>query len=170
VNAVIGEGEGTLRRSGRCDALSRALVAESFYESYPDAVGQVRDLRPTSPRIDMNPNYRPTFEEFYDANTTTRSVTLNLRPCQTAMFLHRARRDDGRIADPQVECLPPDRPTSTLERAPVGLVSSVYAETKQLRGSEDVIWGFHPLSFELEDVQDALLWICESRWQLPVMH
>jgi hypothetical protein len=84
------------------------------------------------------------------------------------MFLHRARRDEGIVADPQINCYPRGRDVSTINLAPVGIVSSTYSDTKPLPGSEDFLWGFHPMAFDPKDIQDALLWIAQERWQLPV--
>jgi hypothetical protein len=112
--------------------------------------------------------YKFVFEEFYDKNVTSRNVTLVLRDCQIPMWKWRARRDEGQVDKPDSTCFPRFIPQSLLEGAPCAIASRRYGDSKQLTGSEDFLWGFHPLAFNRQAIQDAMLWIMESRWQLPV--
>lgn len=167
---IYGEPTGITKRKRmlECDGLVEARVSPYFIEEYPDAIGYVRDLTPAQARLDQDGWYRFQFEEFYNVNVTGRDVSLNLRDCQIPMYVHRARRDEGIIADPESECYPLGREISILDGVPVAIVSNAYSDTKQLRGAEDFCWGFHPLAFEPHDVQRALLWILGSRWEIPV--
>ena len=57
---------------------------------------------------------------------------------------------------------------SAFHLAPTAIVSSVYSDSKRVRGSHDFLWGFHPLSFDLDDVQAALYWMLSEDWQLDM--
>jgi hypothetical protein len=168
LNYIYGENPSLPLRDQKCDQLVRAVVADEFIAAYPDAVGRVRDLVPLRLREERDPYHKFPFEEFYNVNTTRRRVSLVLRSCQVPMYRHIARRDAGLVADPQTECSPPFRERSPLDQVPVGIASSRYADTKQLTGSEDFLWGFHPLAFEIEDVKDSILWILQDRWQVDI--
>ena len=83
------------------------------------------------------------------------------------MFLHRAVRDevwpsgtpnagDPIIPNAKTSCAPVGRDDSPLDGAAVGLVSSVYSPFKQLPRSQDFLWGFNPLAFDLDHVE----WLC----------
>jgi hypothetical protein len=165
---IFQEAAGRPIREYNCDGLERALVSSDFYANYPDAEFEVVNLEPKVERTSKDPNYGLLFEEFYNRNVTAREVTLVLRQCQTTMFTHRARRDEGLVPNAQVVCPPLGASVSPLDGAPVGVVSRVYSSSKQLRGSEDFVWGFHPLAFQRSGVRRAILWILESRWELPV--
>jgi hypothetical protein len=167
---VFGEpgGAGQRRRTGECDGLLRAVPTARFFEDYPEAQLDVRELTPTVERRVRQPEYRFDFEEFFDFNATTRPVRITTRPCQSSMFELRSRRDDGLIDDPYRNCEPWGLEQSRLQGAPVAVISRAYAQTKQLRGSEDLVWGFHPLAFDASGVRAALRWIFESRWELPI--
>ncbi len=124
--------------------------------------------------------YRYQWEEFYNRNIApTREVTLIPRDCQRPMFLHRAVRDevwpsgtpnagDPIIPNAKTSCAPVGRDDSPLDGAAVGLVSSVYSPFKQLPGSQDFLWGFNPLAFDLDHVESALLWIIGQNWDIDV--
>lgn len=168
INFIFGEDSGNIRRTRKCDQLVRAVVADDLYRDYPDAIGRVVDLNPRPVRLELGQYHKFDYEEFYNANTTVRRETLFLRPCQTPMFRHVARRELGLVEDPKTNCLPRHREESLLQGVPVAVVSRVYSQRKPLMGSEDFLWGFHPHAFELEDVRSALRWILESRWGLPL--
>jgi hypothetical protein len=51
----------------------------------------------------------------------------------------------------------------------MGVVVTASSATKPLVGSEDFLWGFHPLAWDYEDTKAALIWILRERWQLPVL-
>ncbi len=170
---IFGEAPGQLVRNGICDGMIRAIAADEFMARYPDAAGNVRNLEPTAVRVAYGPDYDLPQEEFYNANVTPFSGTLNLRRCQVPMFRHRARRDeadsDGApYIDDVLSCPRGELPRSALDGTVVALASSVYAEDKQLAGTEDFLWGFHPFAFEIDEVRDAIHWILESRWELSL--
>lgn len=163
-------------RTELCDRLMRAEVPSDFYFSYPSAAGLVSDLQPDTDRLDYNPLYKLRFEEFYNVNPTCESVTLSPRPCQEPMFLYRALRDeiDPRtgepfLEDPQHSCYPTGWPTSTLDASPAGLVIRSNSATKPIPGSEDFLWGFHPLAFRRIDMEGSLIWILRERWALELL-
>ena len=108
------------------------------------------------------------FEEFYNSNVTSRAVPLVLRGCQLPMWRWRARRDEGLVENAFDDCFPLFLERSTLDGVPVAIVSSRYQDTKAVTGSEDFLWGFHPLAFERQAIQDAMMWIMGTRWELPV--
>ena len=169
---VFGEQAGNaVVRNRECDSIARAAVDADFLGRYPSAGGEVVDLRPSAERTtrfdQLKGYYQFEHEEFYNANTTGRGISLNLRSCQTTMYRLRARRDEGLISKPDSTCVPLGRSRSILDGVPIAIVSSTYSDTKPLTGSEDFLWGFHPLAFELGDVRRALLWIIRSRWQIP---
>jgi hypothetical protein len=156
-------------RTRACDGLARALVDPSFLARYPSAAATVTDLRPNDERgMLQRPEFRFEREEFYNTNVTVRPVSISPRPCQQVMFRLRARRDEGFVTNPATNCYPLGRVVSRLDGAPVAVVSTVYADTKPLVGSEDFLWGFHPLAFRTDDVRRALGWMLGERWQIPV--
>jgi hypothetical protein len=63
-------------------------------------------------------------------------------------------------------CVPPLSVSSPLKNASTAIASSVYSDDKPVRGSQDFLWGFHPLSFQLDDVKAAVLWILGDNWEL----
>jgi len=67
-----------------------------------------------------------------------------------------------------VNCFPVNAMVSSLKGAPTGLASRAYSDAKPVRGSQDFLWGFHPLSFELDAVEAAVLWILGDNWELAV--
>jgi len=174
----------------RCDYLFRAEVAPDFLARFPSANGNVEDLTVdcSSPRIpdgNIFPSsegapYRFPWEEFYNTNVAPKlQVTISPRDCQVPMFLHRAARDEvyppdcPNAGEPIVAgadslCSPAGNDRSPIDGAPVGIVSNVYTNSKQLPGSSDFLWGFHPLAFRLDRVQAALLWIIEQNWDIAV--
>jgi hypothetical protein len=168
---IFGEliGAGRLR-TRECDAMVRAVVDDDFLNAYPSARGEVNDLRPTSERDAQFGQtiayYQFDREEFYNANVTRRDVSLSVRSCQQTMYRLRARREEGWVDRPDSLCFPEHRLVSSLDHAPVAIASTVYAQTKQLPGAEDYLWGFHPLAFDLGDLRSALLWILRERWHL----
>ena len=156
-------------RTRACDGLARALVDPGFLAHYPSAQGTVTDLRPNDERgLLQRPEFRFEREEFYNANVTVRPVMLSPRPCQQVMFRLRARRDEGFVNNPTTSCYPVERALSPLDGLPVAVASTVYSDTKPLVGSEDFLWGFHPLAFQTDDVRRALWWVLAERWQIPV--
>lgn len=167
---------GILVRSKGCDNLSIAELDDDFLSTYPDAgpPSNVRTLMPVDRRFNQLSGYQFNAEEIYNRNGTTRE--LNIEPqadtegCLIPMYRWVARRDDPAVgvAFPDSLCFPPNRPTSTLDGGLTGIVSTVYSDTKQLSGSEDFLWGFNPLAFDKEAVNDAVLWILRNRWELPV--
>ncbi len=164
-------------RTSRCDRLMTAVVPEGFYRAYPSASGVLEDLPPSNLRLDNNPLYKFDFEEFYNRNLSCRPVTISLRPCQRTMFELRAARDeiDPRtgmpiIEDPVQECPPVGYQRSVLDRVPVGLAITTWSSTKPRRGSEDFLWGFHPLAFGFKETQAALVWILRDRWGLTIQN
>lgn len=165
---VFGETPGNAFRSKKCDSMARAIVAEEFRAKFPDSVGSVDDLEPNMPRTNFDSRYKFEFEEFYNANTTRRNTAISVRDCQTPMFNMETRRAAGWVPDADLVCLPSESEASALEGTTVGLVSSKYSETKQLVGSSDFIWGFHPLGFDLGRVTSTVLWIMGSNWQIDV--
>ncbi len=169
---VFGEPPGQQLREMNCDGLFRAVVdTVNFLGTYPDATGVVRNMIPLIGRTNLleGADFKLPFEEFYNSNVTTRDAQINLRTCQVPMYRYSARRDNGLgPADPLENCRPRNRTSSSLKDTVIGLASTRYAATKQLAGSEDFIWGFHPLAFETDEVKDAILWVLESRWELPV--
>ncbi len=167
IGNVFGETPQQLKRTLLCDTLNRAIVADEFLAEYPDAAGRVVELTPLPPRNELDGEFFPNFEEFYNVNVTNRSGQLVPRACQTPMYRLSARRDNGFIANPRVECRPTQRDTSPIDGVPIAMVSRLYSETKLLAGAEDFVWGFHPMSFEVEQVRSALVWIMQTRWELP---
>jgi hypothetical protein len=190
---VFGEfNEGVLLRSKNCDGLHVAELTQEFKDRYPAAPEppySVRNLRPRPEREEQNSLYAVNSEEFYNRNTTTRTASVFVRPCQTEMFRWIARRDyeewfeevwfpsvypDSTIDIPPIipnessNCVPPLSTSSPLKNAPTGIASSVYSDEKPIRGSQDFLWGFHPLSFQLDDVRAAVLWILGDNWELDV--
>jgi hypothetical protein len=168
VGSVFGERRGERVRSLRCDGLARAEVIPSFLQEFPDASGLVRDLQPRTERTELDPRYKLQAEEFYNRNLTSRPLILYPRPCQIPMYALRSLRDEGYVDDPQHTCEPEGLERSGLDGVPIAIASSVYSDSKQLRGAEDFLWGFHPLAFQSAEVGNALSWILESRWQIPV--
>lgn len=190
--AVCGEQEGGIRtRELRCAYLTTAVLADTFVATYPSAGdGVVGDLvmsansprlpDPTKNGVPQDRTYRQDWEEFYNRDVTTAAECTRLfneRSCMVPMFLHRAARDDvypeghARAGQPLVAladslCQPFNRDRSPLDRAPIGVVSSVYSSQKQLPNSNDFLWGFHPLGFRTDRVQAALLWIIGENWQI----
>jgi hypothetical protein len=172
------EEPGRLQRTRDCDRMMKATIPDSFYETYPSAHGYVNPLRPTTERVELVtglPEYKLEFEEFYNINVTCREVTISLRDCQRTMFELRARRDELHpetgepfIDDPTWDCWPHNRPFSPLNGVPVGIVNTTHSATKPVAGSEDFLWGFHPLAFEYIDIVGSLIWVLGERWQLPV--
>jgi len=175
----------------RCDYLFRAEVSQDFLSQFPSANGVVEDLQPdcTSPRIpDANGSpqelgyYKFDWEEFYNKNVAPeKQVTISPRECQLPMFVHRAARDnvyppdcpnagEPIIAGADSLCEPYGKENSPIDGASVAIVSSVYSDSKQLPGSNDFLWGFHPLAFRLDRVQAALLWIIEQNWDIDVIN
>jgi len=188
---VYGEfNDGVLLRSKNCDGLHVAELTQEFKDRYPAAPEppySVRNLEPRQERQEQNSLYAVNSEEFYNRNTTTRSANLFLRPCQTEMFRWVARRDyeawfeqvwfpsvhpDSTIDIPPIvpnasgNCVPPLSVSSPLKNASTAIASSVYSDDKPVRGSQDFLWGFHPLSFQLDDVKAAVLWILGDNWEL----
>ncbi|HKI83421.1 MAG TPA: hypothetical protein VKA63_03710 [Candidatus Krumholzibacteria bacterium] len=185
-----GEGGGAeLTSTLRCDYLFRAEVDPDFLEQYPSAQGVVQDLvtKADSPRLPQSNNYpkdlafyRYQWEEFYNRNIAPkREVTLIPRDCQMAMYLHRAARDevwpagtalagDPIIPNAKTSCQPYGREDSPIDGAAVAIVSNVYSPYKQLPGSQDFLWGFNPLAFDLDNVESALLWIIGQNWNINV--
>jgi hypothetical protein len=187
IGRVFGEHDrtGVQIRSKNCDGLYLAELTDEFRNSYPAAVEppfSVRNLEPDVERQVQNPLYRVTAEEFYNFNGTSRTVNLFPRNCQTSMFRWVARRDyeewyeernPGEDIEPIVEndslnCLPIQRGSTPFNLAPTAIASSVYSEAKRVRGSQDFVWGFHPLSFQTDDVQAAVHWIFGDNWELDV--
>lgn len=175
---VFGEHDrqGTTLRTLECDALHVASVADEFEQTFPEAALTVRDLNPTSARIDRLSQRQIEGEEFYNVNATRRTVQLFLRNCQTPMFRWVARRDYDEYSgepsiiqgDERMVCRPPDRSSSTLSGSPCALASHVYSDQKRIPGSSDFVWGFHPHTFELDDVRAAIHWILGDNWELDV--
>jgi hypothetical protein len=169
---IYGEflGVETQKRTRDCDAMSTAAVDSGFLGQYPSARGIVDDLPPRPERTARFATswglYRLDREEFYNRNITTRSVELTTRPCQQVMYRLRARRDQGYIAAPDIACYPLQRARSVLDGVPVAIVSTVYSQTKPVPGSEDYLWGFNPLAFQLDHVRTSLRWIFDERWQI----
>jgi hypothetical protein len=143
----------------------------------------VRNLEPDPERQEQNPLYRVTAEEFYNVNATARTVNLFPRSCQTSMFRWVSRRDyeewfesahnDTIDIPPIVEndslnCLPVFRGSTPFNLAPTAVASSVYSDQKRVKGSQDFLWGFHPLSFRTNDIQPAIHWILGDNWELDV--
>jgi hypothetical protein len=164
-------------RTEICDRLMRAVVPEHFFTSYPSATGYVVDLPPNAARLDYSPLHKLRFEELYNFNPTCYNVTISPRPCQEPMFLYRAIRDeiDPRtgepfLEDPETQCRPYGWPTSTLDQAPIGLVVKTNSATKPLQGSEDFLWGFHPLAFDRTAMEGTLTWILRDRWGLELLN
>jgi len=168
INSVFGESSGNVRRTRNCDVLHTARVADQLLADYPSAFGRVVDLAPTGDRLALQPLFKLESEELYNVNVTSRRLDLTLRDCQTPMFVHRALRDEGAQIGSLEDCRPPNWPVSPLDGVPNAILSRAYADTKPLRGSEDVLWGFHPWAFDAQDVQQALLWIASTRWELRV--
>jgi hypothetical protein len=169
---LSGEGLGfqAQQRTRDCEAVARAVVASEFLDWFPSAQGQVVDLQPgversTSFSTSWGP-YRLDREEFYNVNVTSRAVSVTPRDCQRPMFRQLARRDAGMIARPDTTCYPHGLARSPLDGVPVGLAVRVYQDSKPLPGSEDFVWGFHPLAFRPQDVRAALAWILRESWQL----
>ncbi len=165
------------KRTAQCDRLITAVVPEAFRRSYPSSSGVLEDLPPSKDRLENNPLYKFDYEEFYNRNVSCRPVTISLRPCQKTMFALRAARDeiDPRtgepfIDDPATECRPLGYERSVLDQVPIGLAITTYSSTKPRQGSEDFIWGFHPLAFDFAKTQAALVWILRDRWGLPVLN
>lgn len=190
IGSVFGEHDrqGVQIRSKNCDGLYVAELTEDFKNTYPAAT-DVRNLDPAPERIDQNPLYRVTAEEFYNVNATSRTIGLFPRGCQTSMFRWIARRDyeewyedhyfpsvypDSTIdippivPDDSLNCLPRFTGGTPFNLAPTGIASSVYSDVKRVRGSQDFLWGFHPLSFEPDDVEAAVHWILGDNWELDV--
>lgn len=168
INSVFGESSGNVRRTRNCDVLHTARVADQLRLDYPSAVADVVDLTPTHDRLSLEPLFKFESEEFYNVNVTSRNLEIIPRDCQTPMFVHRALRDEGAQIGSLQDCRPPNQDESPLDGVPIALLSRVYGDTKPLRGSEDILWGFHPWAFRAEEVQRALLWIAASRWELRV--
>jgi len=163
-------------RTRDCDRLMRAEVPEAFFEAYPSANGYLGDLLPNRTRTEYWPRYKLSFEELYNFNPSCLAVTLSPRQCQRTMFQFRARRDEidpstGEpwIEDAQLNCPPRGYEKSTLDGAPAGLVISTHSATKPIPGSEDFLWGFHPLAFSRFRVEGALIWIMRERWNLDLV-
>ena len=165
---ILGEPPGNPIRTFVCDGLHIAKVAPEFLADYPDANGQIRDLRPTSPRILQSRSWDLDYEEFYNSNVTTRNIVLFVRSCQTPMFRWRARRDEGQVVNPAQNCRPFNATQSSLDGVPLALAVRTYSEQKPLRGTEDYVWGFHPIAFNFSDVQAALLYVLGQRWELEL--
>jgi hypothetical protein len=169
IGSVFGEGIEPSRalRTVPCDAMYRALAAGDFFVRYPDAIGAVVDLAPTEDRRVLKPEFLPAYEEFYNVNVTSRPLTIEPRPCQVPMYRLFARRDEpGVVEDPDNQCPPSGTEHSVLDGVPVAIASTTYAQGKPLLGSADFLWGFHPLSFEPDEVASALRWIFTENWQL----
>ncbi len=164
---IFGELAGPLNiaRSSGCDAMLRGGVSNEFLLANPGAGALVTDLRPTDARRNLEPGYFAQFEEFYNVNVTVRQVTLEVRDCFTPMFVLKSRRDEGEV-DPSL-CPQPGLP-SPLQDVPVGFMSTLFSDSKPVVGSADFVWGFHPLSFESNDIAASLRWIIGDNWQLPV--
>jgi len=156
--------------------MTRATVAPAFFDRYPNATGQVSDLNPTDGRVDNAPEFKLRWEEFYNINVSCRPLTISPRDCQRPMYELLARRDDVNphtgapyIGSPESACFPVGLDRSSIDRAPVGIVISTYSDTKPVVGSEDFLWGFHPLAFEFEEIRRSLMWIMDDRWNLTVI-
>jgi hypothetical protein len=165
-------GIGKQLRTLNCDGIYKAVVDPQFLASYPSANGEVVDLLSGADRscqnfINRKGDFQFEHEEFYNVNTTSRDVALNLRDCQQTMYRMRARRDEGCVAFADTNCYPKHLLKSKLDLAPIGIVSTAYALSKPLAGSEDFLWGFHPLAFDQATVRSSLLWILRERWQIP---
>lgn len=176
---IFNEPAGRPLRLDDCAGLQRARVSADLGVQFPSSVGEVLDLVPAPVRTNKDPQYQLRFEEFYNRNVTSREITLNLRDCQVPMFELIARRDVDNpdwvvppdptlVANDVTACPPTGRASSPLSGAAVGIVSRVYEDSKQLRGSQDFMWGFHPFGFETSGIRAAVLWILEDRWGLDV--
>jgi hypothetical protein len=136
---------------------------------------------PTASGLPHSPAfYKYAWEEFYNRNiVASKNVTISPRSCQVPMFLHRAARDENwppgtpkagqpLVANADSVCQPAGNEFSPLNGATNAVASSVYSPFKQLPGSQDFLWGFHPLAFELSRVESALMWIIEQNWDIEV--
>ena len=177
IGEVFGEHdrEGLQLRLLDCDALYLASVAEEFKDAFPEAAFAVRDLEPRLERITRVPGHQMTAEEFYNFNATKRTVQLFTRNCQTPMFRWISRRDYDNysgnapvVPNEDLVCLPINTTTAAMNTAPCGMASHVYSDSKRIPGASDFVWGFHPHSFELDDVKAAVLWILGDNWELDV--
>lgn len=192
---IYDEQGGRRLRTRGCSGIYRARVAPDFYEEFGDATDQVLDLVPIPDRKTDEPGYTFEFEEWYNKNVTSRSVSLVIRDCQIPMYRAEARADaqdpepdpltgeegvyvisnlelrncgydDGRNFNRQTA--PEGATASPVTGATIGLASQVYSDEKQLVGSEDFLWGFNPMGFEDEQVASALRWIIRNRWDIAV--
>jgi hypothetical protein len=155
-------------RTFACDGLHIAKVAPEFLAQYPDADGRLTELRPNSPRVLQTRTWDMDYEEFYNTNVVNRNSVLFLRSCQVPMFRWRARRDEGMVSDPATACRPFNATVSALDGVPLAVAVTTYSDRKPLRGSEDFVWGFHPVAFNFFDVQAALLYVLGTRWEMEL--
>lgn len=170
---VFGENDapGVQVRSVNCDGLHTAELDTNFAKLFPETttVFGMGTLRPNSVRVANTPGYQFQVEEFYNQNTTARTVAALPRPCQVTMYRWRTRRGMGAgPPNPTVNCLPRDRDRSALENVPCGIASQVYSDSKPINGASDFVWGFHPMGFQTADIQRSLRWIMKSNWALDV--
>jgi hypothetical protein len=187
IGFVYGEHDrsGVKIRSKNCDGIHVAELTAEFRDSYPAAPEppySVRNLDPAPARKTQDSLYRVTAEEFFNVNGTSRTLSLFPRKCQTSMFRMVSRRDYEEwyealhpledipplVPNDSLDCLPILRGSTPFNLAPIAIASTVYSEGKRVRGSQDFLWGFHPLNFELDDVQAALHWILGDNWELKL--
>ncbi|RKZ16629.1 hypothetical protein DRQ53_05780 [bacterium] len=105
---IFGEVPGKRLREAKCSAIVYAAPAAEFFPAFETSAIRVAPLRPTDMRRFGEFRYNSTpagqdptelntsrlgSEEFYNANVTSKPVSLTPRDCQTPMYRAIARRD-----------------------------------------------------------------------------
>jgi len=163
---ILGEDSNRPLRSLDCDLAAEAYLADEYIERFPESPSHLSTLRPAPEREALNVFWSFPTDEFYNYNGTQRNVRIVNRDCQLPFLRMKSRRAAGTSTTPASDCPPNNSQESLLEGAPIAMASDVNADTKPLRGSEDYLLGFNPMSFRQDDVQRLFLYIFERRWEL----
>jgi len=151
-------------RSWPCDGL---VLARTGAAAAPLGIGE---LRPAPPRIppfpDLTLHLLPQ-EEFYDRDLRPGRDPVPADLHET-IFVWEALRDSPWM-DPQTTCaLHGPGGLSGLNGAATGVVRPSTPALRPDASSAQILWGFHPLAFEEDDLGLALAGIFAHLWGLPV--
>ncbi len=151
-------------RNYSCDVLVHARASETLtYLGLPD-------LGPEPGRGHQSPTQpifavQQIFEEFYD-----RDLPLGNGDAETegvVMYRFGALRDADWFVEPEDGCPPSPTGASLLDGAVCGLYVTSMPALDSNRESAQVLWGFHPMGFDEEQMGGAVTWVCRELWGLP---
>ena len=148
-----------------CDGLVLAHASDAAI-----AMG-IGDLRPApariSPTIDPNVYSRLFWEEFYDRDLSE-GVDIASPGLTEALFRWEALRDSPWM-DSSLDCPPPSpEGLSYLDGAATGIYRLSTPLLRPSAASAQILWGFHPLAFDEDDLSLALRGIFGQLWGLEL--